>query len=70
MEIREKYRILRFQKKIRFKELAGFMGCSVSQISNFENNHSGLSYDKLIKYMQYIDEHNNEKGDESICQLV
>ena len=23
MEIREKYRILRFQKKIRFKELAG-----------------------------------------------
>ena len=46
------------------------MGCSVSQISNFENNHSGLSYDKLIKYMQYIDEHGNKKEVETQCQHV
>jgi transcriptional regulator with XRE-family HTH domain len=62
MEIREKYRILRFQKKIRFKELAGFMGCSVSQVSNFENGYSGLSYDKLVKYMHYIDNKGNESA--------
>ncbi|AJS60002.1 helix-turn-helix domain-containing protein [Paenibacillus sp. IHBB 10380] len=66
MEIREKYRILRFKKKIRFKELAKYMGCSVSQVSNFENAHSGLSYDKLVKYMQFIDEHNKEMDGEVV----
>lgn len=55
MDIRETYRVKRFEKRIRIKELAKHIGCSASQISNFENGHNNFGYDKLMKYVNYID---------------
>ncbi|MFD7523853.1 helix-turn-helix domain-containing protein [Paenibacillus chitinolyticus] len=54
-EIREKYRLLRFKKKIKSKELAKVLGVVESQISNFEHGRNGMSEKKLLQYMNYID---------------
>lgn len=59
-EIREKYRLLRFQKKIKSKDLARLLGVGTSQISNYEHGRNGMSEERLTQYMNYIDDYNKE----------
>ncbi|UNT53521.1 helix-turn-helix domain-containing protein [Lysinibacillus capsici] len=46
--------MIRRQKKITLKELADFIGCSISLLSLYENNKVSLDTIKQQKYKQYI----------------
>ncbi len=52
---REEYLVKRRRKKIKHTDIASHIGCSQSLISHFELGTSGMSEDKIIKYINYID---------------
>lgn len=45
---------MRRQKKIRLKEVAKYVGCSVSLLSMFENNQVDMPIEKAQKYIEFI----------------
>ena len=49
-----KYFLMRRQKKIRLKEIAEYIGCSVSLLSIYENNQIDMDSDKERKYIEFI----------------
>ncbi len=49
-----KYFLMRRQKKIRLKEVAKYVGCSVSLLSMFENNQVDMPAEKVQKYIEFI----------------
>jgi transcriptional regulator with XRE-family HTH domain len=49
-----KYFLMRRQKKIRLKEVAKYVGCSVSLLSMFENNQVDMPVEKVQKYIEFI----------------
>lgn len=53
---REIYVIKRKRKKIRLKELAEYVGCSVALLSKYENGATNLNPEKLQLYKRYIDQ--------------
>jgi transcriptional regulator with XRE-family HTH domain len=55
MSIMDEYRSKRLTKRIRLKELAEFLGCSIGLISNWENSRGRMSQDKVKSYMEYVD---------------
>jgi transcriptional regulator with XRE-family HTH domain len=59
MSEREHYWLLRRKKKIKLRDIANYLGCTVAHVSAFENGKSNLSSDKLILYKKYITETNN-----------
>lgn len=46
--------IMRRQKKIKLKDIAQFLGCSISLISRYENDICEISKNYKEKYEQYI----------------
>lgn len=57
---RESYTALRRRKRIRLREVAKHIGCSVSLLSQYENGSNRILPDKVRKYKQYIEDYNNE----------
>jgi transcriptional regulator with XRE-family HTH domain len=55
MSIMDEYRSKRLMKRIRKKDLAGLLACSIGLISNWENSRGRMSDEKIKKYMEYID---------------
>ena len=55
MLIRDLYIIKRRKNKIRLKELAKYIGCSISLLSRYENYDIEMSDAKEYLYKQYID---------------
>lgn len=51
----EQYMLLRRKKKIKLSEVAEYVGCSISNLSQYETGKIKMSKEKLIKYMFYID---------------
>jgi transcriptional regulator with XRE-family HTH domain len=49
-----KYFLMRKQKKIRLKEIANYIGCSIALLSMFENNQLNIDPEKERKYVEFI----------------
>lgn len=49
-----KYFLMRKQKKIRLKEIAEYIGCSISLLSMYENNQLDIDPEKERKYVEFI----------------
>lgn len=56
MNERERYTAIRRRNKIRLKDIADYVGCSIALLSKYENGLI-ISHDKVIKYKQFIEEH-------------
>lgn len=46
--------IMRRQKKILLKDIATYVGCSISLISRYENDLCVMRQDKIEKYEEFI----------------
>jgi transcriptional regulator with XRE-family HTH domain len=55
VDVREEYRLKRISKRIRLKELAAEIGCTIGLISNWENGRSSMSKTNLMRYIDYIE---------------
>ena len=53
MDIREKFKLIRKQRKISLRELGNIAG-SASSISDFENGKTNLSNDILLQLLGYM----------------
>lgn len=49
--------IMRKRKRIKLKDIAEFIGCSISLLSRYENLSVHMDFNKAIKYEQYIKSH-------------
>ncbi|MBP1935027.1 helix-turn-helix domain-containing protein [Ammoniphilus resinae] len=59
---REYYWMLRKRKKIKLREIAAFIGVTVSHLSMYENEKSNLSPEREQAYRKYISDNNNTKS--------
>lgn len=53
--LKEHYRARRLKGRIRITEIALAIGCTVGQISNWENDRGYMSKERIMMYMDYID---------------
>jgi transcriptional regulator with XRE-family HTH domain len=54
---RDIYAAIRRKKKIKLKEIADYIGCCISIISEYERGTANMSHEKINKYREYIDNH-------------
>lgn len=54
LSLRQSYRVLRSQKKIKLKDLAELVGVSVPMLSMYENEIVNLQKDKEQKYRSFV----------------
>jgi len=55
MDIKDMYILKRRKKKIRLRQIAEFIGCSQSLISQYETGNCDMDKAKVEKYKSYID---------------
>ncbi|UUV26385.1 MULTISPECIES: helix-turn-helix transcriptional regulator [Lysinibacillus] len=55
MDIKDMYILQRRKKKIRLRQIAEFIGCSQSLISQYETGNCDMDKAKVEKYKSYID---------------
>lgn len=55
------YYLMRRTKKIKLKQIADYIGCSIAHLSKFENNLVNMSDDKVRKYQEYIENYNEKE---------
>jgi len=55
MNVKDEYIIKRRKKKIRLRQLAEYIGCSMSLISQYETDICGMEKEKIEKYKEFID---------------
>ena len=48
------YVLIRKQHKIRLRELAEHLGCTMAHISRWENDKGNMNPEKIQKYYKYI----------------
>ncbi|MGE6488930.1 helix-turn-helix domain-containing protein [Paenisporosarcina sp. NPDC076898] len=46
--------VMRKRKRIKLKDIAEYIGCSISLLSRYENMSVCMDSDKVIKYERYI----------------
>lgn len=51
---REYWKTIRKQKKIKLRQIAEVLGCSVAFISMYENDKSPMRDDAIVIYKQFI----------------
>ncbi|ERM91927.1 XRE family transcriptional regulator [Caldanaerobacter subterraneus subsp. yonseiensis KB-1] len=56
-----KYFLMRKQKKIKLREIAEYIGCSISLLSMFENNQIDMPTEKIQKYIEFIQNYPKNK---------
>lgn len=49
--------IMRKRKKIKLKEVAQYVGCSISLLSRYENMSVCMDKEKILKYEQFINQY-------------
>lgn len=54
------WKFLRMRKGITLKDVANFVGCSISYINKWENKHLHMNKDWEKKYKDYVKNYNNE----------
>lgn len=57
MSVKDEYILKRRKKKIVLKQIAEYIGCSLSLISRYETGSCEMDKDKIKKYREYIDEY-------------
>lgn len=57
MNGKEKYFMLRRKKRIKLKQIADFLNCSITLISRYENDDVNMSKEKIEGYKNFIDEY-------------
>lgn len=55
MQDRDVYAFRRKKKKIRLREIAKYIGCSIALLSRYENNELDMKEEKIKLYKFYID---------------
>lgn len=50
----EKYFLMRRRKGITLKQVAKYVGCSVSMLSLYENGRCNMDVNKKVKYKEFI----------------
>ncbi|POZ56782.1 hypothetical protein LYSIN_01565 [Lysinibacillus sphaericus] len=55
MDIKDMYILKRRKKKIRLRQIAEFIGCSQSLISQYETSNCDMDKSKVEKYKSFID---------------
>lgn len=55
MSLKDEYLLKRRKKKIRLRQLAEYIGCSKSLISQYENDECEMDFTKVKKYRDFID---------------
>ncbi|MBT2667328.1 helix-turn-helix transcriptional regulator [Bacillus sp. ISL-4] len=55
MSIKEEYLLQRRKKKIRLRQIAEYIGCSQSLISQYETGDCDMDTKKVEKYKSFID---------------
>lgn len=58
MNEREEYLLKRKRKKIRLKQIADHIGCSVALLSRWETGGYGIAEEKKRKYKDFIEKYN------------
>lgn len=51
----EEWKYMRMRKKIILKEVAKYVGCSVSLINKWENGHLEMPTENVKRYREYIE---------------
>lgn len=57
MSVKDEYILKRRKKKIVLRQIAKYIGCSLSLISRYETDSCEMDKDKIKKYREYIDEY-------------
>lgn len=57
MSTKDEYILKRRKKKIVLKQIAEYIGCSLSLISRYETGSCFMDKEKIKKYRLYIDEY-------------
>ncbi|MED4619393.1 helix-turn-helix transcriptional regulator [Priestia megaterium] len=55
MNVKDTYILKRRKKKIRLRQIAEFIGCSQSLISQYETGNCDMDKIKVEKYKEFID---------------
>lgn len=55
MNVKDMYILKRRKKKIRLRQIAEFIGCSQSLISQYETENCDMDKIKVEKYKEFID---------------
>ncbi|PED32812.1 transcriptional regulator [Bacillus cereus] len=56
MNAKDEYILKRRKKRIRLRQLADYIGCSQSLISQYETGNCEMNRFKIDKYKEFIDE--------------
>lgn len=54
MDDRRSWKLKRMGKGIILKDIAKYVGYSISMINKYENEHREMAEDKVIRYREYI----------------
>lgn len=54
---KEQYILLRKRKKIKLRQIAEYLDCSMMLISLYENDKSGMAENKVTRYKEYIEKY-------------
>ncbi|OLS37918.1 transcriptional regulator [Alkalihalophilus pseudofirmus] len=54
---REKHFLERRKKKITLNKIANAIGCSISLLSKYENNHCDMASSKIERYKTFIEQY-------------
>ncbi|NEZ45457.1 helix-turn-helix domain-containing protein [Paenibacillus alvei] len=52
--LKEEYRLMRIKKRIKLREIAEYVGCELSHVSNWERGKVNFSKKRLQKYIEFV----------------
>lgn len=55
MNTKDEYVLKRRKKRIRLRQIAEYIGCSQSLISQYETGNCEMDRAKIVKYKEFID---------------
>ena len=55
MNIKDEYVLKRRRKRIRLRQIAAYIGCSQSLLSQYETGNCEMNKNKVEKYKNFID---------------
>lgn len=64
--IPEQYTMFRRRNKVKLKDVANYIGCSISLLSRWEREEFNMSKDKVILYQKFIKEFNKSRKENLI----
>ncbi len=60
LDYRQYCAMTRRVKNLKLKQIAGYINCSISMISQWERNIKNLSDDKIKLYLEFLEDYNEK----------